>query len=244
MLRFNTSFLLKATAVTALCCMPMGLNQESGFVWTAFLLPIGLAGLAATQVPKHGEFEFRLKELPNWVVEIYTTGGRQHQWYTRLRIIFAGACLSIVIGPPMLNLVDPEPIAMWLPIVAMYAVGTVMLVGGSVRRMVLTAERQIVSEYLLFGRLCWWRRRWQVCDGDYLAVFRNGHAYNEGVPEYPIWHALFICRSGRRRMFVFGMYTSNDRVVPGMEIFAERVGKLVDIPYEGYHEPKCLWSPR
>lgn len=199
MLPFNTSFLLKATAITALCCLPMALNKESGFVWTAFFLPISLAGLAATQVGKHGEFEFTFKELPNSVVEIYTTGGRQNQWHTRVRIILAGACLSVVIGPPMLNIVDPEPPEMWLPIVALYAVGAVMLVGCSARRRVLTEERQFVTDYLLFGRLCWWRRRWHVREGDYMAVFQSGKAQDDGDPEFPFWHALFVCRSRRRR---------------------------------------------
>ena len=102
-----------------------------------------------------------------------------------------------------------------------------------------------MSEYLLFGRFCVWRRRWQVRKRDHLAAIVSGYAQEEAMPGFPFWHALFVHRAGRRRKFVFGMY-SNDRIVPGMEIFAQRVGKLVDIPYEGYREPvsKCLWAPR
>ena len=73
MLRFNTAFLLKATFITALCCLPMTYNRESGFVWTAFLLPVSLAWLVATQVGKHGQYEFKFKELSDSVVKIYTT---------------------------------------------------------------------------------------------------------------------------------------------------------------------------
>ena len=56
MLRFNTIFLLKATAVTALACLPMASNQDHGYVFVAFTLPLGWAALAATEVKRHGEF--------------------------------------------------------------------------------------------------------------------------------------------------------------------------------------------
>lgn len=237
MLRFNTSFLLKATTITALCCLPIALNRESGFVWTAFLLPISLASLAATQVGKHGQFQFKFKELPDSVVEIYTTGGLQNQWLKRGRLILAGACVSLVVGFPMLHIVDPEPPEFWLPIVALYAVGGVMLVGYSARRRVLTAERQFVTDYLLFGRLCLWRRRWHVREGDFLAVFLGG----QPAPELPFWNALFVCRS-RRRHILAGMYTS-DRVAPSIEIAAHRVAKLAGMPYDGYRECKGCWWP-
>src|SRR5262245_23454340 len=114
MLRFNTSFLLKAAAVTAFCCLPMALNRESGFVWTAFLLPISIATLASTLVPQPGPCEIKFKERPNSVVEISRTGGRAGHWIARSRIITAGAFLSFSFGPPFLNQVDPEPMAMWL----------------------------------------------------------------------------------------------------------------------------------
>jgi hypothetical protein len=113
-----------------------------------------------------------------------------------------------------------------------------MLVGCSVRRRVLTEQRQFVTDYLLFGRLCWWRRRWQVIEGDFLAALAvDQQAPVMGIPDFQFWHALFVYRSGRRRMFAFGMY-AHDRVVPGME---HRVARLVDMPYEGYREPKRCW---
>jgi hypothetical protein len=241
MLQFNTAFLLKATAITALCCLPMALNKQSGFVWTAFLLPTSLACLAATQVAKRGEFEFRFKGLSNSVVEINAAGGPQSQWLTRSRVVLAGACFSIVIGFPMLHIVDPEPIGFWLPIVVLYSVGAVMLLGYSARRTVLTQERQFVTDYLLFGRLCWRRRRWQVCEGDFLAVFRSGQSQEAGTTEPLSWHALFICRSRRRPMFVFGIYTRHHRVVPELEIAALHVARLVEIPYEGCRNSIGFW---
>jgi hypothetical protein len=238
-LRFNTSFLLKATVIASLCCLPMALDKDSGFVWTAFLLPVRLAWLASTQVGKQDEFEFKFEELPDSVVEIYTEGGRQNQWLTRLRIILAGGCLSLVVGFPMLHLVDPEPPEFWVPFVVLIAVGGVMLVGYSARRKVLTEERQFVTDYLLFGRLCWWRRNWQIGEGDYLAVFLSEQAQDCGPSEFIYWHALFACRS-RRRHLIASMYTNN-RDAPDMEIAAQRVAKLVDLPYEGYRESKVLW---
>jgi hypothetical protein len=104
---------------------------------------------------------------------------------------------------------------------------------------VLSEDRQFVTDYLLFGRLCWWRRRWQVREEDYLAVFLSGPARDEGTTEFPYWHALFVCRS-RRRHLIAGMYTS-DRLVPDIEIAAHRVAKLVNLPYEGYRESKGFW---
>jgi hypothetical protein len=144
---------------------------------------------------------------------------------TRLRIILAGGCLSLVTGFPMLHLVDPEPPEFWVPFVVLIAVCGVMLGGYSARRRVLTDERRFVTGYLLFGRLCWWRRRWRPQDC--------------GPNEFVYWHALFVCRS-RRRQLIASMYT-NDRDAPDMEIAADRVAKLVDLPYEGYRESKVLW---
>ena len=169
-LRFNASFLLKATAVTALCCFPMALNDKSGFVLTAFLLPISLAWLVATEVRTHGQFEVRFTDLPNSVVEIDTIGGPYHQRLTRIRILAAGIFLIPATTFPMLHIVDPEPPERWLPLVALFAVGAVMMIGYSGRRTVLIEERQVVTDYLLFG--CrWGRRRWQVREGDYLEIF-------------------------------------------------------------------------
>lgn len=242
MMRFNTLFLLKATAVTAACCVPMAINKESGFVWTAFLLPISLAWLAANEVAKRGPHRLSFKELPDSVVEIYATGGRPDQWFTRGRIIAAGGCLSVVVGFPMLNVVDQEPIGFWLPFDVLFAVGAVVLVGYSARRRVLTEERQFVTDYLLFGRFCYWRRRWQVRNGDYLAAFANDQAEDGGIPEIQFWHGLFVCRE-RRRHLIAGMYTS-DRDIPDMEAAAHRVAKLVNLPYEGYRESRALWWPR
>jgi hypothetical protein len=114
-----------------------------------------------------------------------------------------------------------------------------MLVGLSARRRVLTEERQFVTDYLLFGRVCSKPRRWQISQGDYLAVFVSGQAQNCGPNEFVYWHALFVCRS-RRRQLIASMYT-NDRDALGMEIAAQRVAKLVDLPYEGYRESKVWW---
>lgn len=240
MLQFNTAFLLKATAITALCCLPMAYNEQSGFVWTAFLLPISLAGLAATQVGRSGSFEFRFEELSQSVVEVHTTNGRYDQWFTRGRIIVAGGCLSVSVGPPMLHLVDPGPIGLWLPLVLLFAVGAVMLVGYSERRRVLTEERQFVTDYWLFGRLCWLRRRWRVREGDYVAVFLSGVGDERVViPEFRFFHMLFVCRAQRRYMFAH-MFTT-DKVVPDMEIAARRVAKLVNVPYAGYQKEKVDW---
>jgi hypothetical protein len=239
MLRFSTAFLLKATVITALVCLTMAFDKDSGFVWTAFLLPISLASLAATQVEKHGQFEFKFKELPNSVVEILAAGGRHDQWLTRGRIILAGACLSISIGFPMLHTVDPEPPEYWIPILVLVVGVWIMFISHSVRRRVLTEERQFVTDYLLFGRLCWWRRRWQVREGDFLAAFLSDQTQNLGTPAFQFWHALFVCRS-RRRHLIARMYTS-DRVVPDLEIAAHRIAQLVDLPYEGYRESRVVW---
>jgi hypothetical protein len=114
-----------------------------------------------------------------------------------------------------------------------------MLVGYSARRRVLIAERVFVTDYLLFGRVAWWRRRWQVREGDYLAVFLSGQAQSEGSTKALYWHALFVCHS-RRRHKIADMYT-NDRVDRDMEIAAHRVASLVDLPYEGYRESKGFW---
>jgi len=241
MWRFNTSFLLKATAVTAVGCLPMAFNRESGFVMTVFLLPVSLAFLAALQIEKRGQFVFTLKKLPNSDVEICNSGGVQGQRLTQGRILGAGFCLSLVLGFPMQHIVDPEPPMMWVPLVALFAVLGVVAAGGSGRRKLLTAERQFVTEYLLFGRLCVWRRRWQVREGDFLAVFLRSLADNEGTPEFALWHALYVCRS--RRRYLIASIQSNAQVVPGLESAAQQVAELVCLPYEGYRKSKGFWWP-
>jgi hypothetical protein len=75
-------------------------------------------------------------------------------------MILAGSCLSFVAGPPMLHQVAPEPLAVWVPIVACFALMSVMLLGCSMRRIVRVEERQLVTEYRLFGWRCWPQRPW------------------------------------------------------------------------------------
>jgi hypothetical protein len=242
MLRFNTSFLFAATVIIALCCLPMALNQASGFVWTAFLLPMSLGLLAAMQVEEQSEFEFNFRMLPNSVVEISTSGGPHHQWLMRGRIATAGLCLSVVVGLPMLHLVDPEPPATRLPIVALFALIAAVLLGSSMRRRVLTEERQIVTEYLLFGWRCWRRRPWQVRDGDYLTVLAGAETPGKSTLEFRGFHVLLACRGRQRETLAFCV-TMSEQVIPGMEFAGQLIAQLVAIPYEGYQFKKFP-SPR
>jgi hypothetical protein len=219
----------------------MAFNRESGFVASAFLLPVSLAFLAAYHVERRGQFVFKLKQSSNSVVEIHSTGGPQGQRRAQGRILAAGICLAIVVGFPMLHQVDPEPPEKWLPLVAVFAVLGVANASGSTRRTVLTLERQFVTDYLLFGRLRVWRRRWQVREGDSLVVFVRSMKDNEGTPEFAYWHALFVCRSRRRSLIASIM--SNAQVVPGLENAAQRIAELVGLPYEGCRKAKGFWRP-
>lgn len=230
MFQFNTLFLFKATAISALGCLPMVYNRESGFVWTAFLLPVSLSFLVATQARKFGAHEIEFNELPDAVVEIKIINGRYGQWFTRGRIVVAGACLSLAIGFPLLHLVDPGPIALWLPLVVVFGIGAVILAGYSERLRVRSAERQIVTEYLVFGRCCWWRRRWRVREGDSLEVVVSGPTESAIAPEFRFFHMLYICRARRRHMIAC-LFT-RDRDVPDMEVAAERIAQLIDVPYD------------
>ena len=111
----------------------------------------------------------------------------------------------------------------------------------SVRRTVRTKERQFITHILLFGRFRCVRLRWKVREGDYLAVFTEERSrYNRKKLEFDFQHTLCVCRSRRRQVIAVGHFTS-ERVVPGMEIVAERVAKLVDIPFVGYRQWKGFW---
>jgi hypothetical protein len=232
--RFNTQFLLMAAVVTAAACWPMALSRESGFVWTAFLLPAGLGFLAATQVEQQSELQFHFQKRPGSVVEISATGPSTG-WLMRFRMILAGMCLSVVVGPPMLHQVDPEPLPMWVPIVACFALMAAMLLGCSMRRIVRVEERQLVTEYRLFGWRYWPQRPWQVRDGDYLMTVSLGDAAPGSRSEFRFGHVLTICR-GRQRAAVIACYCSSSRdgAVPGMEMTGHLVAQLVNVPYEGY----------
>lgn len=240
MIRFTTSFLLRATAVTALCCAPISLDRANGFVWTAFLLPVSWAILLATQVEMQGEYEIEITEQPNSVVEIAATGGRYNQWATRVRIVLAGFFLSPLTLFPALNYVDPEPIAIWLPVALCCAGVAIVVLGVHSRNTLLVDQRLFVTSYLLLGRLRLWRRRWQVLEGDYLAVFTTNQAKATAAPELQFWEALFVCRS-RRRLLLVDM-TTRDRTTLGMETAARRLAELVNLPYEGYRDVKELGS--
>lgn len=233
MVRFNMTFALLATAVTALACVPMALDRESGFVWTAFLLPFALASSAAAQARVRGEFEFIFRRLPNSDVEFFTTGGRYHQWLVRCRLLVAGFCLSIVFGFPSLHQVDPEPLAMWVPVAAIFALGSMATVGSTLRRRVLVQEREFVSEYLLFGRFCWRCSRWKVLDGDVLEANAARPTENvRGVP-FRSFHAIVVVR-GRRRGSAAFCVTDRDGPFPAIEFAGHLLAQTVGIPYRGY----------
>ena len=232
-MRFNTLFLLQACVVTAAVCLPMALNRESGFVWTAFLLPMCFGLLIARQVELRGELEFKFRKLPGSVVEISTVGGKQKHWLMRARIIAAGVLLSVVFGIPMLHQVDPEPPAMWAPIVALFALIAIVLLGLSMRRLVLVETRQLVTSYLLFGWRCWGFRPWQVRDGDYLMVLAMGDPEMQSKLEFHFTHSLVVCRSQQRHTVAF-CTSAREEVIPGMEFAAQLVAQLMEIPYEGY----------
>ena len=249
-MRFNTIFLLKATAVTALACLPMAFDRAHGYVFVAFTLPLGWAVLAAMEVKRHGEFELKFKQIQPGVVELYTTGGRQSQWLAHRRIIGVGILLALAIGISLVNSnptipnrgmrLSPEQ---WIPLAALMASIAFLGAAISTRRTVRTNERQFVTEFLLFGRFRCLRLRWEVREGDYLAVFtakQTQRKSGETELQFDFQHALCVCRSHRRQVIAVGHFTS-ERVVPGMEIVARRVAKLVDLPFVGYRPWKGFW---
>ena len=245
MWQFNTAFLLQATVVVALCCLPMAIDKQEGFVGTAYATPLLLACFAAWRVPLRGQFAFELKKLSDATIEIRSGGGRQTQWGWRGRIVSAGSLLVPLTGFPALNVIDPEPVGFWLPVALTCAIAAVGLLGSSQKRTVNTQERLLVTDHLLFGRYCWRRRRWQVSEGDYLEVLIARQSQVEGLPEMRYRHTLHVCRPNgrrvRRQVVVTGMSPS-DKVTVDLEVganllpVAERVAELIDLPYVGCRE--------
>lgn len=230
--KFNTAYLLEVTGVVALCCMPMGLNRETGFVWTAFLLPISLAVLIAVRSKPRGDFKLELVEISAQEFELRAAGGTFELWSWRARMVLAGYFLSHVTGFPMLHRIDPEPMVIWLPLVLVAGVIAVVVVGTTVQRVVSVEERGLVTNYSLFGRLLLWRNRWRVQEGDSLAVLTTRRPQWSGATEAQFWEALYVCR-GRRRHYVVGLST-RDRVCPTLDIAARQLGELLAVPYAGY----------
>jgi hypothetical protein len=181
--------------------------------------------------------------LPGGVVDISKAGGRTRQWLRRGRIVVAGTCLSLAFGFPTLHQVDPEPPEMWAPIVVLCALGAVFLVSFSARRRVLVDERAFLTEYLLFGWPCWRRQRWQVRDGDYLAMVAIGHPQEERYAEYSFSHGLYVCRGKRRQVIAMRM-SASERADPGLEVAAQLTAALVGLPYRGYEVKRiaCGWQ--
>jgi len=240
MVRFDTAFLFKATTLVALCCLPIPLNQESGFVWTAFLMPPCLALLVAMQVPLRKPLAVQFLHLSESVVEFRTTGGLYEQWTTRCRLFAAGACLSFTTGFPALHTIDPEPPELWGPVSGLMAVVAAMLLGHSTRLFIDTHKRAIQIDNLVFNRFRWLRSRWQVEDDDFLAIAQTKARY--GGPDFQFWEALYLCRPGQLR-HVVGLCTG-DRIPPDTEAaaqrIAQRIAQLLDIPFEGYRKVEEL----
>ena len=150
----------------------------------------------------------------------------------------------MAIGPPVLNIVDPEPIGMWLPLVVIFSIAAIMLISYSDRLRILTDERQLVTEHLMFGCICWWRRRWKVQEGDYLAVQISGHEKEPLTPEFRYFHALCVYRGDRPRIIAY-VFTK-ERDISDMDRAANRSAELLGLPYEGYREmePGSLYSAK
>jgi hypothetical protein len=241
LVRFNTIFLLKATVVAALACLPMAFH-EHGYVATMFLVPASFTCFAASRVERHGEFELKFKKLPNYVVEILTSGGRQSQRVIQNRVGGAGFTLATGLGIVGLCAARQLPFADLLPII-MLCFTIPLAVWVTPYRTVRTKERQFVTEYLWFERWRLSRRRWQVCEGDSLTIFTVNIDEEGAKPEFPYQHMLCVCRGRRRQVIAVGDFT-RDRAVPGMENVARRIAKLVGLPYSGYRKSKGFWWTR
>lgn len=246
MWRFNTAFLLQLVVVVSLCCLPMALDRQSGFVWSAFLAPILLACFVAIHVPQDGESRLKLNELSDSVVRIDASGGRGSQWLSRARILCAGGCLSVVAGFPSLHLIDPGPVELWLPIVSIFAVFACGLLFYSTVRILLVDQRQLVSEYRLLN-CCFRRRRWQIEDDDYLQITVSGGAQVEGVPELRFCYILYLCRGRRRRWPLVVTWYAFNELPPGLEIapdidrLAKEVAELLSVGYDPKRRPQLYW---
>ncbi|MEQ8850028.1 hypothetical protein [Botrimarina sp.] len=234
--RFTIAFLLKATAATAVCCSPKAFDKEIGLVVAAFATPAALAWLAAREVPIRGEFRLELREEPGGVVRLEADGGRQTQYLTRWRIGIVGACAACVLGFSALQVVDPEPIWVWAVTVGSSALVAVLFCGYSLRRSVLVPQREAIADHLLFGWIRMRRRRWQVLDGEVVAVIHFQMPDDDHRFELDSCHTPFLFRGRKRFPLAPGVCTDDDRPDPHVEAFSRRVAELLGVPYEGYCE--------
>lgn len=236
MVRFNTTFLLQATTLLAVCCIPMALSQENGFVWTAFLAPLCLGVLVAAHIQSEGEYRVWLEQRSDTVVEVRVRGGRVTQWLSRARTILIGLSVSIVVGPPALHTVDPGPEKIIVFVSVAYALIALALAGYSERRLVLTEDRLFVNEMRLFG-CCFFRSRYQAREGDALRLLTSGakpgaKSLGHGMP---YCHLLYVDRPGRWRRYLLYKY-EHSTVDPELAAVGERVGSLLGLPFKGYVE--------
>lgn len=204
-----------------------------------FLLPLGVTGYALSQVRRHGEFEVKFKKLPDSVVEIYLTGGRQSQYATQSRIGIAGFTLAMGLGVTGFMTVEDKSLFGSVLVLMMFTmISAAMCV--TPRRTLHTKQRQFVTDYLLFNRWRLSRRRWQVRGGDSLTIFAVKVPDDDGKPEFAYQHLLCVCH-GRWRQVIASADFTGARAVPGMETAARRIAKWVGLPYVGYRESKGFW---
>lgn len=233
--RFTTLFLLKAMAVTALCCAPMLFNEPAGMVATALLLPMAFCALAAFEVTSDGPWSATFTPLSTTVTEVRLRGGSYAHRTKQARLFVAGFCLSLAAGFPALHQIDPEPVELWLPIVVGLALTAVLLLGLTIRRRVDVDRRRLQTDHLIFGRLCVWRSSWRVRDGDTLAFVRGFAVDEDNKPCLPVWHGLWVYRSCRCGAILFGAYAGEDPD-PTLEQAATELAALLDVPYAGYRK--------
>lgn len=236
--RFNTAFLLKATAVVALCCLPMALMEDDGPRTSVFLIPIALSILVASGIERNGEYELKFRAVSNEVTEIYTTGGAQGLQMKMARIVITGGFLGFVSAWIASSVSGDDVPRNVLAVLSVFAVGVLGLNCCSTRRLVNSGEREFVTQLVLLGKPRKFCLRWKVNGDDYLALSVANPGQRRS--QFPWLHSLYVCR-GRRRQKIASAMFKTDRPIPGMETSAKRIAKLVELPYEGYRKSKGFW---
>lgn len=227
--------------ICSVACLPMALFGSKGAVVSAIALPLTLAWLATTRIGYEGEYRFEFESVPgSSLVELRVDGGRQSQAGMQGRILLLGLVFVFATLVTFGELSEVRDAAWFL---VGFAALMLMLAITSTRRFIDEDLRVIVTRWYWVSKLCIFKMRWQVQQGDYLSTFVRDTKNDKAEPEFRYCHTLCVCRGRRKRILVAG-YFKQTKPVAGVNTVGERLAKKLGLDYRGYNESKRLfWFP-
>ena len=227
--QYDLRFLLRLTVWAAMCTIPMRYHED-GFVFFAFVFPLGLFFLLGPLVRHPARYECHINRLRDGYYEIAIAGGEASTALSISRLLSVCVLSTFVLTFGFAGIKDSEPVGIAIAISA----GMLCLIIATCSRktFVDATGRSVCFDFHLLGTRCL-RRRHRIRETDKLAVSIYAAHDTDGPNSLRYQHTIEVVRKWTR-LPIIACFSESPNRIKGMSKLSRQLAAMLEIPDTTY----------